>query len=387
MTTTYYNGAIYTGYEVLRRHAVVTEGDRIVKIMPWDGGHRPAGEGGGPVPADGTHDPTWIDLEGGNLAPAFIDLQIYGGDGLLFSDHPSVASIQATYRYSLAGGAAYIQPTMATQSDELIGEAIDAVTEHQALGLPGVIGLHLEGPYINPVKRGAHREDLIQVPEAGKLKALLATAGNHLSMMTLAPERCDPELIRLLIETGVRVSAGHTNATYAEALRGFDLGIPAATHLFNAMTPLGHRAPGMAGAILDRGGIYTSIVADGHHVDFAVIRLAKRLLGDKLYLITDAVTANTEGVYQHQLEGDKYVLPNGTLSGSALTMIKAVQNCVEEVQIPLDEALRMASLYPARVMGLDGRLGAIRPGMEASLVWFDKDYQVRKVFVGYEHFL
>lgn len=382
MTTTYYNGAIYTGYEVLRQHAVVTEGARIIKIIPWTGAARPSG-GPGTQEQTTREQATWIDLNGGNLAPAFIDLQLYGGEGLLFSDHPSVASIQATYRYSLEGGAAYIQPTMATQSDDLIGKAIKAIAAYQAQGLPGVIGLHLEGPYINPVKRGAHREDLIQVPEKNKLQNLLAEAGRNLTMMTLAPERCDPELVRLLIESGVRVSAGHTNATYAEALRGFDLGIPAATHLFNAMTPLGHRAPGMVGALLDRHDVYASIVADGHHVDFAVIRLAKRLLGDKLFLITDAVTANSEGVYQHQLAGDKYVLPNGTLSGSALTMIKAVQNCVEEVQIPLDEALRMASLYPARVMGLDGRLGAIKPGMEASLVWFDKDYRVQKVFIGY----
>jgi N-acetylglucosamine-6-phosphate deacetylase len=376
MTTTYYNGIIYTGYEVLRDHAVVTEGNRIVKIVPLGAQPQPAGG-----EAAQTRD-TSIDLGGGNLAPAFIDLQLYGGQGLLFSDHPSVESIQATYRYSLEGGAAYIQPTMATQSDDQIDKAIGAVTGYQSLGLPGVIGLHLEGPYINPVKRGAHREDLIQVPQAEKLKALLGKAGNHLTMMTLAPERCDPSLITELIKAGVKVSAGHTNATYAEALRGFDLGIPAATHLFNAMSPLGHRAPGMAGALLDRGTVYTSIVADGHHVDFAVIRLAKRLLGDKLYLITDAVTPNTEGVYMHQLAGDKYVLPDGTLSGSALTMIKAVQNCVEQVRIPLDEALRMASLYPARLMGLDDRLGAIKAGMEASLVWFDGDYKVRKVFAG-----
>jgi N-acetylglucosamine-6-phosphate deacetylase len=383
MTTTYYNGIIYTGYEVLRQHAVVTGGNRILKIIPWEGLPKSADEHAQPSgdPASQMQD-TWVDLEGGNLAPAFIDLQIYGGQGLLFSDHPSLVSIQATYRYSLEGGAAYIQPTMATQSDDLIDKAIEAVAEYQAQELPGVIGLHLEGPYINPVKRGAHREDLIQVPRAEKLKTLLGKAGNHLTMMTIAPERCDPALVGELIKAGVTVSAGHTNATYAEALRGFDLGIPAATHLFNAMTPLGHRAPGMVGALLDRGNVYTSIVADGHHVDFAAIRLAKRLLGDKLYLITDAVTPNTEGVYKHQLSGDKYVVPDGTLSGSALTMIKAVQNCVEQVRIPLDEALRMASLYPARVMGLEDRLGAIQPGMEASLVWFDKDYRVRKVFVG-----
>jgi N-acetylglucosamine-6-phosphate deacetylase len=234
---------------------------------------------------------------------------------------------------------------------------------------------------MNPAKRGAHREDFIQIPQKDKLGKLLQKAGKSLTMMTLAPERCDPASIRTLIDAGVIVSAGHTNAAYEEAMQAFDLGIPAATHLFNAMSALSHRAPGMPGAIFDRRDIYTSVVADGHHVDFAAIRLAKRLLGDRLYLITDAVTPNNEGVYLHQLKGDKYVVPDGTLSGSALTMIKAVQNCVEKVQIPLDEALRMAALYPARVMGLDNRLGAIRPGLEAALVWFDDGYGVRRVFV------
>ena len=377
MTTTYYNGTIYTGHEVLREHAVVTEGNRITAVIPWKRGAIPThgaafGDAGGGA---------FIDLEGGNLAPAFIDLQLYGGGGLLFSDHPSVASIEATYRYSLEGGAAYIQPTMATQTDELMDKAIEAVTQYQAKGLPGVIGLHLEGPYMNPAKRGAHREDFIQIPQKDKLGKLLQKAGKSLTMMTLAPERCDPASIRTLIDAGVIVSAGHTNATYEEAMQAFDLGIPAATHLFNAMSALSHRAPGMPGAIFDRRDIYTSVVADGHHVDFAAIRLAKRLLGDRLYLITDAVTPNNEGVYLHQLKGDKYVVPDGTLSGSALTMIKAVQNCVEKVQIPLNEALRMAALYPARVMGLDNRLGSIRPGLEAALVWFDDAYKVRRVFV------
>jgi N-acetylglucosamine-6-phosphate deacetylase len=370
MATTYYNGIIHTGYDVLEHHAVVTEGDRIKAVLPVDD------LDGGPKESD-----SWIDLEGAHLAPAFIDLQIYGGQGRLFSEHPSVEAIQSTYRYSLEGGAAYFQPTMATQSDALMSKAIEAVAAYQAQGLPGVLGLHLEGPYINPAKKGAHHEAYIQVPEMEKVESLLREAGPHLTMMTLAPERCDPRIIQRLIRAGVKVSEGHTNASYAEALEGFELGIVNATHLFNAMTPLGHRAPGTVGALLDKRHIYTSIVADGHHVDFPVIRIAKRILGDKLFLITDAVAENNEGIYRHQLKADRYTLPDGTLSGSALTMIKAVQNCVEQIGIPLDEALRMASLYPARAMDLDHRLGALQPGMEASLVWFDNDYRVRKVFV------
>ena len=377
MRTIFYNGTIHTSTESLTRHAVITTGTRIKEIRPSDNLDLQAQE-----TPDGP--PTVIDLEGGHLAPAFIDLQIYGGQGHLFSDHPSVEALSATYSYCLEGGAAYFQPTMATQSDELMDKAIDAVKAYRKQGRKGVLGLHLEGPYINPVKRGAHLEAYIQRPDPARLEALLQRAGGHLTMMTLAPERCDPGIVRQLAEEGVIVSAGHTNATYEQALEGFAWGIPAATHLFNAMSPLSHRSPGMAGALLGHANIPVSIVADGHHVDFAVIGIAKKLLGDKLFLITDAVAENNTGAYQHRLQGDKYIIPDGTLSGSALTMIKAVQNCVEHVGIPLDEALRMASLYPARLMGLEARLGIIAPNKEASLVWFDQQYHVKRVFVAGE---
>ena len=376
MRTIFHNGHIHTGAETLNHHAVIITGTRIKEVRKGEGldVHLEA-------TADGP--PTVIDLDGGHLAPAFIDLQLYGGNGQLFSEHPSVAALEATYRYCLEGGAPYFQPTMATQADDLIIAAIDAVKAYRQLGHKGVLGLHLEGPYINPAKRGAHLEAFIQRPETKKLEALLERAAGHLTMMTLAPECSTSEIVAQLLEAGVVISAGHTNATYAEALEGFGWGIPVATHLFNAMSPLSHRAPGMVGAILDKG-VPVSVVADGHHVDFPVIGLAKKVLGDKLFLITDAVTENNRGTYQHQLSGDKYVLPDGTLSGSALTMIKAVQNCVEQIGIPLDEALRMASLYPARVMGLEARLGVIAPNKEASLVWFDNDYRVKKVFLAGE---
>lgn len=368
--TIYHNGILHTGFETLTGHILVTEGSKIAAIQQ----EPPVG------------DAIRIDLKGGHLAPSFIDLQIYGGNDRLFADHPSVESIKATYAYCRAGGATHFQPTMGTQSDALMEAAIDAVAAYQAQGLPGVIGLHLEGPYINPMKRGAHIEAFIQTPQKTKVADLLKRAGRNLSMMTVAPERCSPEVILQLQQAGVVLSAGHSNATYEEALRAFALGIPSATHLFNAMSPMGHRAPGMVGALLDSGSTaaprapYVSIVADGHHVAFPVIRIAKRLLGDRLFLITDAVTENQTGAYRHRFEGNKYVMPDGTLSGSALTMMKAVRNCVEEVGIPLDEALRMASLYPARLMGLN--MGTMEPGKEAAMVWFDDAYTVLNTFAG-----
>lgn len=399
MKTLFYNGTIYTGHSIIDNGAVLTEDGLIKRIYPA-GSHSPAttpsasdspGAAGGAANhasdldnASGRPEieaDTYIDLQGQILAPAFIDLQVYGGNGQFFSGFPSYSSIEATYQYCLSGGAAYFQPTMATQTDDLMDQAIAAVADYQNNGGQGVIGLHLEGPYINPVKRGAHKPEYIQVPYKAKVAALIAKAGKHLSMITLAPERATPEVIQQLLLAGVVVSAGHSNATYEEALNGFAQGITAATHLYNAMSSMNHRAPGIVGAILDKAIPYTSIVADGYHVDWTPIKIAKQLLKDKLFLITDSVTENKDGDYQHTLDDDKYVLPDGTLSGSALTMIKAVQNCVEKAGITLEESLRMASLYPARVMGLESRLGSIAPGKESTLVWFDNAYKVKKVFV------
>jgi N-acetylglucosamine-6-phosphate deacetylase len=191
--------------------------------------------------------------------------------------------------------------------------------------------------------------------------------------MTLAPEVVSDDIIKLLQDFGVVISMGHTNAAYAQAKSAISKGIHAATHLFNAMSPLQHRAPGVVGAIYDDENVVTSVVADGHHVDFAAIRISKAILKERIFLITDAVTENLKGGYSHRLEGDKYVIADGTLSGSALTMLKAVNNCVEKVGIPLEEALRMGSLYPAQVIGLDNQLGKIAKGYKADFIVLDTE--------------
>lgn len=192
--------------------------------------------------------------------------------------------------------------------------------------------------------------------------------------MTLAPEMCDPEIIHLLRDNGVVVSAGHSNATFEEALNGYESGITTNTHLFNAMSSIHHRGTGLPGAIYLSQKVYASIIADGIHVDFNTLKISKKMMGDRLFLITDAVEENKEGAYVHAKQKDRFTLPDGTLSGSLLTMLSAVKNCVEKADIPLDEALRMASTYPARVAGLSDR-GKIEPGMKANLTIFSKDYQ------------
>jgi N-acetylglucosamine-6-phosphate deacetylase len=204
---------------------------------------------------------------------------------------------------------------------------------------------------------------------------LLEYGKGVITMITIAPEVCSDELIELIKSYGVVISAGHSNATFQQAIEGFNKGIPAATHLYNAMSPLQHREPGMVGAIMEHDKVECSIIPDGYHVDFAAISIAKKVMKERLFIITDAVTETSEGYYPHQKEGDKYV-SNGILSGSALTMATAVKNCVEKVGIELDEALRMASLYPAKVLGLDNQLGRIRKGYKAELIFLDKALNV-----------
>ena len=197
-------------------------------------------------------------------------------------------------------------------------------------------------------------------------------------MITLAPEVCSAEIMQLIRNEGILISAGHSNATYEEATEAFDEGITTVTHLYNAMSPLQHRAPGMVGAVLAHNKVHSSIIADGHHVDFAAIKIAKSIMKERLFVITDAVTDTAEGLYQHQRSGDKYEC-GGTLSGSAITMFQSFKNLVNKVGIEADEALRMCSLYPARVLGCEGQYGKIAPGYTAQFVVIDK--QLEKVAV------
>jgi N-acetylglucosamine-6-phosphate deacetylase len=324
--------------------------------------------------------PLVVDVKHQLIVPSFIDLQIYGGNHHLFGEFPSVKALDATYQYCLAGGATGFLPTIATNSLEIMLQGIEAVKTYWQQNGKGVLGLHLEGPYINPVKRGAHIAEHIRQPTVKEIKLLLEKGRDVIKMITLAPEICDDEIINLLQQNNIIISAGHSNATYNEAVSFFNKGITTATHLYNAMSALQHRQPGLVGAIFNSGNINTSIVADGHHVDYAAISIAKKILGNKLFLITDAVTENDKGQYCHQLSGDKYVMPNGTLSGSSLTMLQAVKNCVQYAGINLGEALRMASLYPAVVMGIDDSKGRIEKNYDADFVILSPEIELLSVF-------
>ncbi len=358
------NGRIFTGTETLEGTCLLTANGQVIGFSDS-------------IPAFYER----VDLQNGWLVPAFLDLQIYGGNGQFFGEFPSVEALIATQLYCLAGGASHFLPTIATHSEAVTLAAIAAVREYWAQGLPGVLGLHLEGPFLNPVKRGAHLPQYLRQPTLERVQKLLNQGRGIVKMMTIAPEICPADVLDFLSKQNeVVISAGHSNATYREAQAAFDSGIRTATHLFNAMSALQHREPGLVGAIFNHPEVCVSLIADGHHVDFAAIKIAKRLLQDRLFLITDAVTDNPDGQYAHRLDGDKYVVADGTLSGSALTMLQAVKNCVRQAGMELEEAWRMAALYPARVMGLEDQFGKIEAGRKVNFLHLNAELDLVKHF-------
>ncbi len=366
------NCKIYTGSDVLTDHAVIIDNDQIQSVVPV------------------TQLPDGIevkDLDGANLSPGFIDLQLNGCGGVMLNDEITPETMQIMHEANLKSGCTSFLPTLITSSDEDMRAAITAAREYHNKYQNQSLGLHLEGPYLNVAKKGIHSVDFIRPSDDGMIDLICANA-DIIAKVTLAPEQNDPEHIARLKAAGIVVSIGHTNATYAEARQGFDAGITFATHLFNAMTPMVGREPGVVGAIYDTPEVYAGIIADGFHVDYANIRIAHKIKGEKLVLVTDA-TAPAGATIDHFIfvgkkvyyRDGKCVDENGTLGGSALTMIEAVQNSVEHAGIALEEALRMATLYPATAIGVEERLGRVRKGMVANLTIFDRDFNVKATVV------
>ncbi|MGB2146583.1 MAG: N-acetylglucosamine-6-phosphate deacetylase [Vibrio toranzoniae] len=372
------NCKIYTGSDVLTDHAVVIENELIKKVCPIS--EMPEGI-------------EIRDLDGANLSPGFIDLQLNGCGGVMLNDEITANTMQIMHEANLKSGCTSFLPTLITSSDEDMRAVIKAAREYHNQYQNQSLGLHLEGPYLNVAKKGIHSVDHIRKSDSDMIE-LICENSDLVAKVTLAPELNDPEHIERLHKAGVVVSIGHTNATYAEARQGFESGITFATHLFNAMTPMVGREPGVVGAIYDTPEVYAGIIADGFHVDYANIRIAHKIKGEKLVLVTDATApagANMEyfifvGKKVYYRDG-KCVDENGTLGGSALTMIEAVQNTVEHAGIALDEALRMATLYPATAIGVESKLGRIKKGMVANLAVFDRDFNVKATVVNgqYEH--
>ena len=366
------NCKIYTGNDILIGHAVVIKDHLIKAICPVT--ELPQG-----IKA--------IDLNGANLSPGFIDLQLNGCGGVMFNDAISSETLEIMHRANLKSGCTSYLPTLITSSDQDMADAIQATRDYHAKYQNHSLGLHLEGPYLNAKKKGIHNVDYIR-PSDNKMIDLICENSDVITKVTLAPEHNSSEHIQRLTQAGITVSIGHSDATYSQARKSFESGISFATHLFNAMTPMEGREPGVVGAVYDTPQVYAGIIADGFHVDYANIRIAHKIKGEKLVLVTDATApagANMDyfifvGKKVYYRNG-KCVDENGTLGGSALTMIEAVQNTVEHVGIALDEALRMATLYPARAIGVDEQLGLIKQGLVANLTIFDRDFNVQATVV------
>lgn len=380
MATALVNGRVLRDGGLVDGLAVLVDGARIVDVQP-----RAA------VRAAHTHD-----LHGQRLLPGFIDTQVNGGGGVLFNDAPSVDAIRAIGRAHRCFGTTGFLPTLISDDLAVIEAALDAVRTaispmDGAARVPGVLGVHIEGPFLNPDRKGVHDPAKLRALDAAAIELLSRPTGGR-TMVTLAPEMTTPEAIRRLASAGVVVSAGHTNASCAEVQAALGAGLRGFTHLFNAMSQLGSREPGVVGAALDDPASFCGLIVDGVHVDPLTLRLALRAKSSaRFMLVTDAMSNIGNGDGDFRIQGKRIrVLDNqlrdddGVLAGANLTMSAAVANAMRLLGADLGTAVRMASANPAEFLGLTD-LGAIAPGRRASLVLVDEHGSVLETWIDGEH--
>lgn len=365
------NCTIYTTDSILTNHTVVVEEGHISRIQPV-------------TELDSAI--KQIDLQGANLCPGFIDLQINGCGGVMFNGDISEQTLETMQSANLKSGTTSYLPTLITSSNEDITKALTVTRQYMDKKSNEVLGLHLEGPFLSLAKKGIHRAEFIRQPEQAMVD-LICASNDVVTTITVAPENVSSDVIEQFIKAGINVSIGHSNATYKQASATIESGATLATHLFNAMSSMIGREPGMLGAIYDHH-LYAGIIVDGFHVSYPNIRISKRLLGEKLILVTDATAPVNADIDQFDFVGTsvyykegKCVGKDGTLGGSALTMIDAIKNSVKHVGIELQEAIRMATLYPARAISIDHKLGSISVGKIANLTAFNDDYKVTTTIV------
>jgi N-acetylglucosamine-6-phosphate deacetylase len=332
--------------------------------------------------ADCPGDAERIELDG-DLLPGFIDLQVNGGGGILFNDHPNVEGIAAIAEAHRRFGTTGLLPTLISDDLEIVARAIAAVDEAIEKGVPGILGIHIEGPFLNPARKGIHDSSKFRALDDDSI-ALLCSAKRGRTLVTLAPERAPPGAVRALAERGIVVAAGHSDASAEEVEAALEQGLAGFTHLYNAMSQLGSRAPGMVGAALADRDRWCSIIVDGHHVHPVALRVALAAKGaDKLVLVTDAMPNVGSSEASFTLGGTTITAhdgrltgPDGTLAGSDLDMGRAVRNAERLLGIDYATAVRMASESPARALGLEKERGAIRAGLAADLVLVDAERNV-----------
>lgn len=368
------NGEIYTGEGIVKNKAIIIDGNRVEALVDE-------------IPKD----IKVIDLQGKIVAPAFIDLQLNGCGGVLFNDEISLETLRIMNETNIKTGTTSYLPTLITTTDENIEKALKLVEENENLEEIGVLGLHIEGPYISIPKKGIHNPAYIRVMSDEIIHKIAKFGSKVTKIMTIAPENAKVEHLKELKDSGINLSIGHTNATYEEVLEKVEY-FKMATHLFNAMSSFTSREPGVIGAIFENKSLYTGIIVDGVHSHYGSVKIAKDILKEKLFLVTDAVAPVGTNMESFMFEGNKVlykdgkcISPDGTLGGSALTMIEGVQNLVKYVGVSLEEALLMASTYPAKAVKVDNEYGYVKEGYIADLVILDKELNISNMIVKGEY--
>jgi N-acetylglucosamine-6-phosphate deacetylase len=374
MPIAFVNGRVLQPSGFVEGLAVLVDGSRIVDVIP--------------VSEPRVRQVEHHDLHGQLLLPGFIDTQVNGGGGVLFNDNPGVESIRAIGRAHRRFGTTGFLPTLISDDLHVVETAIAAVQAAIDAGTPGVLGIHIEGPFLNAERKGVHNAAKLRELDETGLQLLTSLHGGK-TLITLAPEMTTPQIIRRLVEAGVIVSAGHSNATYTEIRTALNHGLRGFTHLFNAMSQLTGREPGVVGAALDDPSSWCGIILDGLHVDPVALRIALRSKShDRFMLVTDAMPSVGIDGDEFMLQGrritvrdGKCVDENGTLAGSHLSMSEAIGNARQMLQLDLAQSVRMASEYPAAFLGLDGELGKIAPGYRACLVKADDQLNVIETWI------
>jgi N-acetylglucosamine-6-phosphate deacetylase len=376
MRTLLHNGTVLRKDQLQRGQAVLLDKGRIAAIL---------------AEADAPGDLPRIDLQGQTLVPGFIDTQVNGGGGVLFNDSPTVEGVAAIGRAHRRFGTTGFLPTLISDDVATVERAVAAADAAMAAKVSGVLGVHIEGPVLNPARKGIHDASKF-IGLSAELAAALAAPRRGRTLTTLAPERVSPADIARLVQAGVIVAAGHTNASYADTRTALDAGVTGFTHLFNAMSPLTSRAPGAVGAALEDQQSYCGLIVDGHHVDPATLRIALRCRPlDRFMLVTDAMppvgtdlTHFTLQGREIRVEGGLCINADGTIAGSHLDMASAVRNSVALLGLSLAQAVQMASANPAQFLGLGHELGAIEPGYRADLALLDDALHVTATWIGGE---
>jgi len=368
------NGRILAGERIVSGQTVLLAQGRIEAVVPAaDPRCRDAGI---------------VDLEGQLLLPGFIDVQVNGGGGVLFNDDPSLESIRAIGAAHRQFGTTGFLPTLISDDLDTIGQAIAAVQASLDARLPGVLGIHIEGPFLNWARRGVHDPKHLRRLDNGVI-SLLCSLRDGRTVLTLAPEMTTTAMIAQLSASGILLSAGHSDANFAQTSAAIAHGVRGFTHLFNAMAPLAPREPGIVGAALFDANTWCGIIVDGHHVDPVMLKLALRCKRhDKFMLVTDAMPPVGSPQPSFVLQGRTIHVKdgvcrdeNGTLAGTGLDMATAVRNAVSLLGLEIAQAARMASEYPAAFLGLEKELGRIAPGYRANLALLNDDLQVRRTWI------